>query len=328
MVKKRKVRLRDIAERAGVSIATISLVLNNKALAGNVRISDETAFHVRCLAREMGYFSQGVVGLVAPQFGDYFLGMINGAMSVLMAEKHMLAMGMATGWDVQHEIAGLQLMDNKGFDGLIMGASPACVEQLEKAPSLFHNRKRVVLMNWLSHSGISYVTIDHERCGYLATKHLLERGHCRIAFAGMHYPSEDFATQIPIIDSRFHGYVRAMKEYGLPWISAESVEAVFDLSEPVTGVYCGRSKGALDLLGICWDRGVRVPDDLSIVGQDDGWEKNAVRPRITTIDVHEREVGIRAARMILDLISDKNPQDTILQPELIERDSIRVLNTA
>lgn len=322
---KRRVRLQDIAECAGVSVSTVSLVLNDKARVGNVRISKQTIRRVRHISREMGYLSRGVVGLVVPQFGQYFLGMIDGVMEVLKEEKYNLALGMTTGWHLQREIEEAQLMDNKGFDGLIIGSSPQFVAKLENTLYIHHTRKRMVVMNWVSHSGIPYVTIDHQHCGYLATKHLIEQGHRRIAFAGVHYPTPEHVTDIPIIDARFKGYLKALKECDLPYISVEPVEAVLDLPKKVTGVYCGRVLGSLDLLGACWDRGIRVPDDLSIVGQDEGRDKSAVRPRMTTIDVYEKKVGAQAAQMILDLINGKETESIVLKPRLIKRDSVRAL---
>jgi LacI family transcriptional regulator len=290
-----------------------------------VRISDQTIHRVRGIALEMGYLSRGIVGLIVPQMGGYFGGMIGGVMDVLRTEKYSLAIGMPTNWDTRREIEEVRLMEGKGFDGLLVGATPQFVEQLEKAPYLFYDRKRVVLMNWPSHSEIPYAAVDHECCGYLATKHLLELGHCRIAFAGVSYLSENHRSGIPIVDARFRGYLRAMQEHDLPYISAEPVEAVLDLLKEVTGVYCGRVLGTLNLLGACYDRGVRVPEDLSIVGQDEDREKSEVRPRMTTVDVHERDVGARAARMVLDLIAGKAPESAVVQPKLIVRESTRAV---
>ena len=183
----------------------------------------------------------------------------------------------------------------------------------------------LVLMNWVSHSGIPYVTIDHERCGYLATKHLLELGHRQIAFAGVHYPSENHTTDAPILDARFRGYLRAMKEYHRPYISVMWAEDVLDLPERVTAVYCGRAVWATDLLNMCWDRGLRVPDDLSIVGQDDDREKQVVRPPLTTVDVRAEEVGRGAAQIVLGLIEGKKVKSVVLEPGLVVRKSTRSL---
>ena len=330
---KRRTTLRDIAEKANVSVSTVSLVLNDKAREGNVRISDQTIRHVQRIAAESGYLFKGIIGLIVPQIDSYFSPMITAIMEVLRERKYSLAMGLQTGWDLQQEIEEVRAMENKGFDGLILSATPRLVAQFDRSPDFFQNGTRVVLTNWVSHFGTAYATVNHKRCGYLAAKHLLELGHRRIAFVGAHYPSEDDATDTltdtlidtAIVDARFQGYLEAMKEYDQPYVSVERAEDVLGLPGKVTAAYCGRALWAADLLGACFDKGVRVPDDLSIVGQDDNRGRTAARPRLTAVHVREREIGRRAAEMVLATIDGEKPESVILEPELVVRESTRPL---
>lgn len=127
-----------------------------------------------------------------------------------------------------------------------------------------------------------------------------------------------------IVNARLRGYLRAMKEYGESPISVKFGVEALDIPE-VTGVYCSRSLGAADLLGVCYDRGVRVPDRLSIVAQGNDREKKVVRPRLTTIDVRAKEMGVHAARTVLDIIDGKRPENVVLEPELIVQESTRAV---
>ena len=322
---KRRVTLRHIAEKANVSVSTVSLVLNDKARDGNVRISDQTIRHVQRIAAESGYLFKGIIGLIVPQIDTYFSPMITGIMGVLRERKYSLAMGLQTGWDVQREIEEVRAMENKGFDGLILSATPRLVAQFDRSTDFLQNGTCVVLTNWVSDFGIAYATVNHKRCGYLAAKHLLELGHRRIAFVGAHYPSEEHTTDTLIVDARFQGYLEAMVEYDQPYVSVERAEDVLGLPGNVTAAYCGRALWAVDLLGACFDKGVRVPDDLSIVGQDDNREKAAARPPLTAVHVREREVGRQAAEMVLEAIDGKKPGSVILEPELVVRESTRRL---
>ena len=322
---KRRTRLRDIAEQAGVSVSTVSLVLNDKAQEGNVRISPRTVRRVWRVAGETGYLSRGIVGLIVPQIDSYFSLMIMGIMGALWDKKYSLAMGLHTSWNLQREIEEIHVMESKRLDCLIVTPPLGYSEVAEGLPGLFRNKNRVVLMNWVSSGEIPCVSVDHERCGYMATKYLLEQNHRRVAFVGVHYSSENGRSGAPILDARFQGYLRAMAEYDQPYISVERAEDVLDLPEKVTGAYCGRAQWATDLMCACWDRGVRVPDDLSVVGQDDNREREIMRPGVTSVDVRAREVGRRAAHMALSLTEGKKPGNTTLQPRLVVRGSTRRL---
>jgi len=86
-------------------------------------------------------------------------------------------------------------------------------------------------------------------------------------------------------------------------------------------VYCAQTDGAAELLNVCYERGIGVPNDLSIVGQHDTPEKLLLRPHITTVGVRALEMGHRAAEMVLRLIDREKPNSIVLKPELIVRAS-------
>jgi len=318
---RRRVRLRDIAEEAGVSVSTVSLVLNDKAQDGNVRISSQTVRRVRQVAVELGYLARGIVGLIVPQIDNYWADMIMGVMGALKDKKYSLAMGLHTSWDLQREIEEIHAMADKHLDCLILTPPVGFSGQTERLPDLVKGRLRVLLMNWISPEDIPCVSVDHEQCGYIATRHLLELGHRRIAFLGVHYPSGDSETGNPILDARFRGYYSAMTEHNQPYVSVERAEGVFDLPARVTAAYCGRAHWATDLMCACVDRGVRVPEDLSVVGQDDNREREIMRPRVTAVDVRAREVGRLGAQMALELARGKRPKNAILEPRVVKRES-------
>jgi LacI family transcriptional regulator len=340
-LKKPGVRLRDIAEEAGVSISTVSLVLNDKALDGNVRISEPTIQYVQRIAREMNYFPNlsaramlsgrtTIVGLILYEikYSSSQLPMVQGISEVLKEEHYTLAAGMFTEGDLNLELEEIRVMIQKGFDCLILEASETLLEQAEDIPEFCNHSDRIILINRPSVLGLASVKVDNEAAGYLATRHLLESGHRRIAFGGDHC-SVDEAPICRVLDStldRFRGYLRAMDEFGADPIAVEDAREVVDLlPQGVTAAYCSRSWGAADLLGVCLDRGIRVPEALAIIGQDDAREKSVVRPRISTVNMRTQEVGRLAARMALEVIEGKTPESVVLEPELIVRESTQAL---
>lgn len=318
---KRRVRLHDIAERAGVSAATVSLVLNDKASQGNVRISEETIQRVRRTALSMGYLLRGTVGLIVPWlWSSVEIPLIQGITEVFREAHYNLAMGVMTGRNLDVEIEELRAMDRKGFESVILQPGFEMMAKPDLLRDNFRNWQRAVIINQFPLADFSYVTINQELCGYLATRHLIEMGHQNIACANgrMNVMGAD-----RILGTRAKGYERAMLESGLLPRMLFGEEDALDVPGDVTAIYCSRFRGAANLVGRCIDQGVRVPDDLSIVGTGNDREKWVVRPTITTIDMQAEEMGKQAAEMVLNLMDGKSVENVILEPKLILRDSVQ-----
>ena len=322
--------LRDVAAAANVAVSTASMVLNNKALEGKVRISDQTIRKVRQAARQVGYLSarQLVVGLIVTWFRDATeIPMIHSIIEKLrQGDSCHLAMNLTTKAEPRAEFEELHIADRRGFDAIIMEPSFALLAQLEEEPDLLSNWKNLVFINRHPHRAISSVTINHERCGYLAARHLLELGHRRTAFMEGHYDAvpESYlpTSEKQIVRHRHAGFCAALKAEGLEPVPVQSVADLLAVREQISAVYCAHTRGSTALLNACWHEGVQVPDQLSIIGQDDEFAKEMARPALTTIDVRAGEVGQRAAQMAMDLIEGKNPKSVVLEPRLIKRESV------
>lgn len=315
----RRVRLSDIAEQTGVSVSTVSLVLNDKAAGGNVRISEQTIQKVRRTALSMGYLLRGTVGLMVPWiWPSVEVPLIDGITQVFKEAHYNLAMGVTTSRKLEMELEELQGMDNKGFDSVIMQPSYELLHNPELLQQNFRNWKRVIVVNQFPHPEFNYVTIDQEMCGYLATKHLIDKGHRNIVCA-----RGRALDPVHILDAREAGYEKAMIGAGLELLVRRGREIELDIEPNVTAVYCCRYHGAVDLLSRCFDLGLRVPDDLSIVGTADEREKQVSRPTLTTVDIRAKEMGRLVAEKVLDLIDGKSVESVVLKPKLIERNSVK-----
>lgn len=324
MVPKR-VTLRDVAEEAGVSVSTVSLVVNRKTTGGKIRISDGTVRHVEHVAKNLHYvpnlsaraMSQGrtmMIGLVMYEIWDSAsqLEMVSG-----------ISAGMTTEGDLDLELDEIRGMLDRGFDRLIFEASDDLLGRFQDDETVLPNPERFIFLNRPSVRGVPAVKVDEEKAAYLATRHLLDLGHREIAFMGEN-PTRGL-SELPAMSAlaaRYQGFVRATGDAGVTPRSAHDENEIESLlSDGLTGVYCSRSYGAADLLAFCSDRGIGVPHDLSIVGQDDAREKRVSRPRITTVDLRAREVGEYAGRMALMSIEGRPPESHNVAPRLIVRDS-------
>lgn len=124
---------------------------------------------------------------------------------------------------------------------------------------------------------------------------------------------------------RYQGFNQALAAADLEGILVREVREILVRRDEITAVYCAHTRGSTALLNACWQEGIQVPEQLSIVGQDDEFAKEMARPALTTIDVHAGEVGRRAAQMAMAQIDGYRSQSTILVPTLIERESVHLL---
>ena len=332
----RTITLKDIARKAEVSVATVSLVLNQKASRGTVRISDETIARVQRVADELDYFPNlsaramsggktSIVGLILSEikYSSAQLPLIYGITEVLDEAGFSLAMGRATISSPDIETEEIRVTNRKGFDGLILEATGAFLNEAERFKSSFKDWRRVVLINRPAAAGYTTVAVDQEEMGLIATRHLLDLGHRRVAFAGRHPDIEDHDDPDAPSNmvARYRGYRRTVQEAGIEEIVVRRGEDLLQSGLPATGVYCALSYDGPDLLAACHDRGIRVPDDLSIVGQDESREKEIVRPAMTTVNMHSGELGKAAARAVVTLVDGGEVENVLLSPELEIRDS-------
>lgn len=336
-----KVTLRTIANKADVSVATVSTVLSNKAGAGKVRISDQTIQKVRRIARAMGYNRQVVIGLITTWFREATeIPIVHSIIEKLREEDIHLAMGLTTHAELNAEFDELDLLDKEGFDGVIMEPSFALLQQIAAqrvsemgaspgdATSLAAC-KNLVFINRYPIDGIPCITVDHRQCGVIAARHLIDKGHRRIAFLEGHFEAEPASYRPPIekrvVLDRYQGFVEALAEADLKAVLVRDVQEVLALRSEITAVYCAHTRGSTALLNACWQAGVQIPQQLSIVGQDDEFAKEMARPALTTVDVRAREVGLLAARTVMACIDGEKPKGTVLAPRLIERESVHLL---
>ena len=176
--------------------------------------------------------------------------------------------------------------------------------------------------------------LEDEKGAYMATKHLLDNGHRVIAFAS--------PTIQPggVVEKRFQGYCRALEEYGIPFdpsrvftqeITVEEgckLGHVLSRRPEITGIVASADILAAGIMAGLRQKGVRVPEDKSIVGFDDNFLSKLTNPGLTTIHQDIERKGILAMNMLLAQIRNE-PVDTrcvILPVTLVERESVRNLN--
>jgi DNA-binding LacI/PurR family transcriptional regulator len=334
----RGVGIVDVAARAGVSAATVS-----RALRDDPAVTAATRAKVRAAAQELGYSpsafaaalasgASNTVGVVSPWMSRWFFAtVIEGINDVVAAHGYDLMLypvGVASGSDARHFNAlGL----DKRVDGVI---GLAMTERLRFAATL---RRLPIVTVGTSTDGFAGVQVDDAEVGYLATRHLLELGHRRIAFVGL---DPDDIYGFNVADDRYGGYLRALAEFTVPADPALRIVAGFETEggeagfeellaragfEPAklpTAVVAVSDELAIGLMFAARQWGVRVPQDLSVVGVDD--HDMARYFGLTTVAQPVIEQGRLAASILCDLMAGAplpNPAVRRLRPGLVVRAS-------
>ena len=326
----------DVARKAGVSLMTVSRVINNKG-----DVSDETRQRILEIISTLDYRPSGIarslatketytLGLVVPDVSNPFFADVTQGVEHLAHSNGYHVFLCNSGEDPQRELALIQSLEERRVDGLILCSSRL---EEEKLLTALANLPAVVLINRRLHQtdpdSLDSVILDDEHGGWLAARHLIQRGHQHIGFlAG---PSASYSGA-----ERRKGFMAALQDSNISpaegWIShchpsvKGGYEATCDLlaSHPeLTALFCFNDLVAAGALQACEKLQRRVPEELAIVGHDDIPLAALVSPALTTCRVPRYELGARAVNALLDRLRDCPGEcnQTVLQPELVIRES-------
>jgi DNA-binding LacI/PurR family transcriptional regulator len=325
------VRIRDVAARAGVGVATVSRVLNGRAhVAAATRekvllAMRELDYRPSSIARNLSFRRTMVIGVVVPFLtSPSAVERVRGIVDELAGSEYDLALFDVESVDRRRRAFELLARPDRN-DGLVVVSlipDAAAVARLHAA------RMPCVLVDG-AHPHLPHVVSDDVYGGELATRHLLELGHRRIAFVGDKPPDPYRFTSSR---DRTAGYLRALASAGVPerpeYVRAGTqdrqearsiAERLLALREPPTAIFAASDLQALGVLEAATHLGVRVPEDLSVVGFDDVEVASYVG--LTTVSQQLVESGRRGAHLLLRALSgDDVPTDgELLDLELVVR---------
>lgn len=328
------VNRKQVAAYASVSEATVSYVINN----GPRPVALETRERVLNAIRELGYSPSSVarnlrtqrtttIGLLLPDITNPFYSEVAQVIENTCFTRGYTIILCNSSRSQQHEQDYVNVLRSQRAEGVILiptGASTEAIEQLRDA------HVYTVVLEYEFDNAFCIV-IDEFRGGLLLTQHLLELGHRRI---GCIVSVGDSSSS----KARFDGYKKALTEAGIspaeslivytePEI-ASSEAATFVLLEqpnPPTAIIVHNDTLTLGALSAIRKRGLRVPEDISVVGYDNIVESAFYHPPLTTIDYPKRQMGEEAVSLLFDLIQQQGqtimPFTKILPVELIKRES-------
>ncbi|BBI36307.1 LacI family DNA-binding transcriptional regulator [Cohnella abietis] len=324
-----KVSIFDVAKKSGLSVVTVSRVLNHSTSVRKknkdkvLQAMKELDYHPNASARSLASGKTGIIGLTLTTLNDTVLDAIVKEINDCLAEQsYFLALSVSQG---DEESFNRSMFQEDRVDGVIL-LSPInadlYVMELKKRKIPF-----VILDNQQRNSSVPSVIVNNYKGGYDATKHLIDLGHTEIAHISG--PEPLFSSQ-----EREKGYLHALEEVGLKPFAIEQgsfdipsgyriAKQWIDSGRLPTAIFAADDYMALGAMDAFKNEGIRIPRDISIVGFDDQVYASEFRPALTTIRLPFEKIGKQGVDILLKMIKDPTKRNATVEfdPELIVRDS-------
>ncbi len=335
----RQVTIYDIAKEAKVSVATVSRVLNDTApVKESTRAKIEGLiakynFQPNAMARSLLKKETGIIGVIVPDLTNpFFPEVFAGAEQEAQQSGYTFLLSNSVG-DYAKESEYLSILREKRVDGLIFlggrinlkHCDDHLVQELVQHASVIPT---VLVNGGLRNTDLVRVATDESAGTALAVRHLVELGHKEIGFIG----GESHMTTTSI---KLRAFRKTMKEEGLDvreeWLLPDSFSMdsgkkqmlkLLDMKEKPTAVVCVNDYTAIGAIKAAAEAGLKVPDDMSVVGFDDIPLAHHFIPELTTVSQQANELGKAAVQVLKGLMNkEKVKKLTSLEPQLIVRQS-------
>ncbi|WP_338555415.1 LacI family DNA-binding transcriptional regulator [Paenibacillus sp. KS-LC4] len=329
----------DIARETNVSVATVSRVINDTAPVKAstrekiMKVIEKYQFQPNALARSLLKKETGTIAMILPDitnpfFPEVFWGAENAA-----REKGYTFFLCNTAGEYSRESEYLSILREKRVDGIIFlggrinltHCPPALYQEVIELAKLVP----IVLVNGhLPKSGLHRIYTDEEAGAALATQHLIDLGHRDIGFIGGMANTSTAQSKIKAVKKKLREHELTLNK---DWMKTgefslqggrKLMSEMLDQSQRPTAVLCVNDFAAIGAIKAALEYGLRIPEDISIVGFDDSPLSTAVIPELTTVSQNAKELGELAVETLNLILNHKNPKkQTILQPRLVVRSS-------
>jgi LacI family transcriptional regulator len=327
--------MKRIAADLGVSITTVSKVLNNHADIGaetRARVLarvEELGYRPNAVARSLSLRRTHTLGVVIPDLmHSFFVEVVAGLESVASARGYGLLLCSSTE-NPKKERSELEMLRARQVDGIVL-ASVHGSHNSELLQRIGAQVGALVMIDRDDHPRVKChrVLTDDELVGRMATEHLLAQGRRSIAhIAGP-----------PIVHARRReaGYVAALRDAGLEpqpgWIARggfmqadgyQTMQRLLTLDPPIDAVFASNDPAAIGAMQAIWEAGLLVPDDIAVVGAGDIAHGDLLRVPLTTVGWSKEELGRRAAELIFEQIGgrDDSFKRVVIPPRMVVRGS-------
>ena len=334
---KKKYTIHDIAKKLNITASTVSRALND-----HPRISEATKKAVQRAAVKLNYQpnniaaalrngKSNIIGIIVPTVDrNFFASIVRGIEEIANASRYNV-MICQTYDNYEKEVATVEALLNARVDGIIASHAKETTD-FEHFLKVKEKGIPVILFDRFNDDlEVSQVVSDDFLGAYKATEHLIQQGCKRIA----HFTN---ILKISIYKERLRGYIEAMQAYGISFDESLVVESnlqledgrasmqkLLTLPKMPDGVFSASAYGVMGALQVLKERGIKVPQEIALIGFTNEPFTSFSEPALSTVDQHNLRMGNAAAEIFLEEIADEEkkfiPQKIVLKPELVIRQS-------
>lgn len=337
---KTKATLKQIAKELGVSVSTVS-----KALNDSPEISDPTKIRVQEYAKLKNYKpniiglnlknrSTRTIGVIIPNILNSFFAKVFTGIEKVADEKGYKVITCISNESLEKEISALEMLSNGTIDGFILSISKEAqkAQKFDHFKSIINEGTPIVMFDRIADEvNCDKVIVDDFDSAINATNHLIDTGCKNIAM---------FSTikQLSVSSLRSQGFYKAFEQKGLKVNENliiltdnieefdEKIQGFFD-ANLVDGVFALDEHTSVTTMKIALKKGVKIPEDLSIIGFADGVWSRRMTPSLSTVSQHGPEIGEEAVKMLIEKLESKEENYThrtvVIKTELRQRESTR-----
>lgn len=320
-------RLQDIADLAGVSLTTASMYINGKAR--KYKISDATCEKLEKIIREYNFnpniHARAIAGKKTFLIGVMIVGNINksfwldiiaGLEEEISKYKYHAILSVSH-YNCEEELESLEFIQSKGVDGYII--APVRIEGKNNFSRIREiAREKPVITLSSPVDGLPGVYTDNFKGGALVAKHLYNNGHRKIAYIGPQSKQHTF---------RWNSFCAELERKNIKVSSFTNVSDFIPNAEKFTAVFCFSDYILIDLYNEAVKAGIRIPDDLSVIGYDNMDFIKYLSPLPVSVNQYKKELGTAAADELMKLLNGKEKKSNgkVFTPFITDGDSIKKL---
>lgn len=328
--------IKDVAREAGVSIATVSRVLNDIDVVNEdtkKKVKDaikKLAYRPNIVARSLKTQKSSTIGIIIPDISNQFYPeIVRGCEDVANIYNYNIMLCNAD-LDVEKEMEALRILKEKMIDGVIYMSNSIEHNIIDLIKEL---QLPTVLVETTDAEGVfPSVTIDNVMAAADAVKYLVNKGNKKIAYVGT------TIEKINALAKRYEGYNKALEEVGIKLdkelvyfggVKARDgytgINTILDSGKEVDAVFCASDELAMGVINALRDRSIKVPENIDVMGFDDIYSASTFYPKLTTVAQPMYDMGSVSMRMLIKTINNLKVEEEhfVLPYRIVERDSCK-----
>ncbi|WP_026689139.1 LacI family DNA-binding transcriptional regulator [Alteribacter aurantiacus] len=328
------ITIKDVAKKANVSIATVSRIVNNQSGYSSgtkekvLKAIKELGYSPNALARGLVGQPTRTIGVLLPNVSSLFAGKLLEGIEDEAKENGYSVVVCNTGTQGLRAMGYLDMLNEKRVEGIIYGSGDMTKDQGDKLSAL--NIPVVMVATKPAYGHFPYVKVNDKKAAFDATRCLLDHGHTRIAFIGGQL--EDPIAGRP----RYEGFIQAMNERDLPIDESlikfgdfsfnsgkEMMTEFVEEGASFTALFATSDEMAVGVLHAAYEKGIRVPDDLSVIGYDNTLASEMAIPPLTTVAQPLYEMGQKAFQRVIKT----GATQIEMKHHMVERETVKSRRT-